>query len=1007
LVEAGNVTEEGEIIMIQLRSDHDARRRKRKQDKIAEREERLRDAEYGTDGGSPLFEPQDDSVLAGLGLSDNEIDSLNLSARSSRIPNSKKSKTSRRPGAIEEDYMAEGFEQILHGKRKAKGTTSRTRKSKNKGKGKDKANGRPDRPTNSSKGKGKEKVKDPQARVTKKKKKDKRPHPNFGRDLDVPSLFTSNVIRDAQGNEGVAPLPKMDSNRKHDALRKLVASVPQEHRKTASLDRNYLISASRDFVGRGACRSVKDNDGWQLKGMKSLLKHHQLLGASFMRRRERGDDVPRGGLCADQMGLGKTVMALANIVNGRPGRHEEGPRTTLIVATPALVNQWFHEIDKHCDKKYIGAVLKHFGKNKLSTNDAAAHIGNFDIVLTTYDEVRKSYPKAEFPIELQTSEEKNRWWKEYYTENRGVLHQVHFLRIILDEAQAIKNHKSWTSIAARGLQADHRWALSGTPIQNSVQELYPYFKFLRVPHTGSFKIFCANFTGTNGPNKASMDRLHSFLSRFMIRRTHLDTLLGAPIITLPKATENLHWCKFNEVERAVYETVRRRMIQRINKLSRTKELDSNYSNILTMLLRLRQLTGHILMLEQPMRDLLQREDHEKLYDLAKDETKHGSTSDRKRQMRELRKLIFDKSLSGNEKSSRSGENDHLPHPSKFPGVEADGYAPGSDNEEEEAGPFNRAGPSDPGEEGPSQRRRDSVIRNPKNVGRGHGLQFDFLQYLATLRDGNDWEELQNRTVCVSCNDKPDNPWVTSCYHVYCYECLCKLQTLAAQKDNDRARCVDCGIEFNDCKACDQIDIETLEEDTATEDEDREGLRRRKRKGCHDKSKDWIDLQGLDILPSSKTIAIKAQIINWLEEDPKVKIIIYTQFIDMIRILSKICQVERWRYNTYHGGKSHDARDKAIKEFGEREDMRIMIASLKCGGIGLNLTMAQKVIVVDPWWNSSVEQQAFCRVFRIGQAQETSMTRFVVEKTVDENMVKMQDRKQNEIDQVMDGNKRRK
>lgn len=109
-------------------------------------------------------------------------------------------------------------------------------------------------------------------------------------------------------------------------------------------------------------------------------------------------------------------------------------------------------------------------------------------------------------------------------------------------------------------------------------------------------------------------------------------------------------------------------------------------------------------------------------------------------------------------------------------------------------------------------------------------------------------------------------------------------------------------------------------------------------------------------------------------------------------------------------------------------MRILLASLKCGGIGLNLTMAQKVIVVDPWWNDSIEQQAFCRVFRIGQAKETSMTRFIVKNTIDTNMIAMyetlllkkpsfveatakfclrQQRKQAEIDQVMDPQNRKK
>jgi SNF2 family DNA or RNA helicase len=69
-------------------------------------------------------------------------------------------------------------------------------------------------------------------------------------------------------------------------------------------------------------------------------------------------------------------------------------------------------------------------------------------------------------------------------------------------------------------------------------------------------------------------------------------------------------------------------------------------------------------------------------------------------------------------------------------------------------------------------------------------------------------------------------------------------------------------------------------------------------------------------------------------------------------------------------------------------------------VGLNLTMASRVIVIDPWWNNAAEQQAFCRVFRIGQKDTTFMTRLCVKNTVDERLIGMQERKQVEIDEVM-------
>lgn len=465
--------------------------------------------------------------------------------------------------------------------------------------------------------------------------------------------------------------------------------------------------------------------------------------------------------------------------------------------------------------------------------------------------------------------------------------------------------------------------------------------------------------------------------------------MGAPIVSLPKASERICWCRFNDLERAIYEMVRARMIQRINRLSRTKQLENGYSSILTMLLRLRQLTGHILALEQPMKDLLEKEDHEKIYDLATEAHLYPESS-HDAKMRALREELY-----------RPGdEKDKGKHSASMPGVR------NKENEQDE-----------------SSDRADSVLGSPSskdcsNVGRHHGKKYDFLRYLEDLKEGISGRNVDKRSACSFCNDIAENPWKTQCYHVYCKLCLESMQEQAASRGMEAARCVVCHTMYTSSSPCDQMNFEQdkdgLNDDSMDDYSDQELLRRKhkkhkkKRPTFVEKSKDWIDLaDGNDILPSAKTLAIKAQIINWLQEDPDMKMIIYTQFMAMIRILSKVCSAEKWKYSTYHGGKSHEARDIAIQEFSENPDMRIMLASLRCGGVGLNLTMAQKVIVVDPWWNSSVEQQAFCRVFRIGQEQETSMTRFVVEKTVDENMIRMQERKQKEIDSVLDNEQHRK
>lgn len=117
---------------------------------------------------------------------------------------------------------------------------------------------------------------------------------------------------------------------------------------------------------------------------------------------------------------------------------------------------------------------------RVDSTNASSILGGHDIILTTYNEIMKSHPKNEPPIDLKTDKEKEEWWRKTWEEKRGVLHRMMFLRVVLDEAQQIKNPTGYTSIACRALMAHHKWALSGTPIMNSLTELYPYFKFLGV-----------------------------------------------------------------------------------------------------------------------------------------------------------------------------------------------------------------------------------------------------------------------------------------------------------------------------------------------------------------------------------------------------------------------------------------------------------------------------------------------------------------------------------------------
>lgn len=187
-----------------------------------------------------------------------------------------------------------------------------------------------------------------------------------------------------------------------------------------------------------------------------------------------------------------------------------------------------------------------------------------------------------------------------------------------------------------------------------------------------------------------------------------------------------------------------------------------------------------------------------------------------------------------------------------------------------------------------------------------------------------------------------------------------MQHSFARRALDRHRCNECGSYYTDAKKC-QKSLEKFSEtyDDLTGSNYGGGLSITG-KGRKPKQQSWLSMHG-EVLPSTKTIAVKSQILNWIEADPNVKIIVYSQFIPMLNVLGRICHTEKWGFEKYTGGMSHDSREKAIKNFGDpTKDKRILLASLKCGGLGLNLTMANCVICLEPCeWIYNIHELPWC------------------------------------------------
>lgn len=376
------------------------------------------------------------------------------------------------------------------------------------------------------------------------------------------------------------------------------------------------------------------------------------------------------------------------------------------------------EIKKHTKMEQDGTeVLIYKSKGMQAFGNPLQTLQRQEIILTTYSEVAMSYPKCKPPVEMTTPEEKLAWWRKEVDEKRGPLHRMMFHRIVLDEAHLIKNRKGITSIACRSLMAHHRWCLSGTPILNSLKEFWSLFRFLQLPNSHTFEAWAEYYF-----NDESGDRpLQAMLRKYMLRRTHANQLMGVKLLALPTPSQQTISCEFNDVERSVYDIVKRRFVEIINQrmAESAEEFEESwkrhYSHVFIMYLRLRQLTGHILMVQETMRDLLLEEDIAEIRHLASQETRTGSGQGTS--IKQLRKAL---------------------------GIH-----------------HNHA--------------MDDAASESQQSTAGFGIRFRFDQYLDQLAKGRKDDQIFVLNHCALCSQEPDDPQITDCGHLYCYDCMDRLR----------------------------------------------------------------------------------------------------------------------------------------------------------------------------------------------------------------------------------------
>ncbi|XP_032468335.1 transcription termination factor 2 isoform X6 [Phocoena sinus] len=291
-------------------------------------------------------------------------------------------------------------------------------------------------------------------------------------------------------------------------------------------------------------------------GLKIPLLPHQKQALAWLLWRE--GQKPRGGILADDMGLGKTLTMIALILTQKnQEKNKEKDKTTalawlstndsseftshgtLVICPASLIHHWKSEVEKRVSSNKLRVYLYH-GPNR---DQRAKVLSTYDIVVTTYSLLAKEIPTKKQEGEMPGAN----------LSVKGVsspLLRVVWARIILDEAHNVKNPRVQTSLAVCKLQAQARWAVTGTPIQNNLLDMYSLLKFLRCSPFDELSLWRSQVD--NGSKKGE-ERLNILTKSLLLRRTkdQLDPT-GKPLVVLPQRKFQLHHLKLSEDEENVY-----------------------------------------------------------------------------------------------------------------------------------------------------------------------------------------------------------------------------------------------------------------------------------------------------------------------------------------------------------------------------------------------------------------------------------------------------------------------
>jgi SNF2 family DNA or RNA helicase len=287
------------------------------------------------------------------------------------------------------------------------------------------------------------------------------------------------------------------------------------------------------------------------QGLKGELRDYQKNGYNWLRFLHK---YHFGGILADDMGLGKTLQMLTLLKSVKP------ERPALVLCPRTLIYNWQKEADKFFDDL---RTLVYYGTP--AERDKMRHdFADYDLIISSYSTISRDV-------------------EELNQEN------IIFSFAILDEAQHIKNHRTKRAKAVKNIEAESRLALTGTPLENSVEELWSIFDFLMPGYLGNYSYFKKNFlTPINKNNeKEKMTELKERVAPFILRRRK-----GEVLKELPEKIVNVHPVSMTQLQEDSYQTVLEEVRGELEQTVEEKGFNRSRINVLAALTKLRQICNH-------------------------------------------------------------------------------------------------------------------------------------------------------------------------------------------------------------------------------------------------------------------------------------------------------------------------------------------------------------------------------------------------------------------------------